>query len=175
MEIYMSKLTEELLSMLNGNNLVMLEYFRSHNLIDRDYDEVVTELQGMAQADLARWLVLAKDTPEYFINTTPYQEVDQDAGWVLFDSSIGIYKNYDRAEDAVEDIAQQVYNLLTKRGVIQLNKRLTNSLGKEVWIPVGRNLVVNNTATQIVVNELVDQELLVTIRASMVTIPKKPV
>jgi len=52
---------------------------------------------------------------------------------------------------------------------------LTNSLGKEVWIPVGRNLVVNNTATQIVVNELVDQELLVTIRASMVTIPKKPV
>jgi hypothetical protein len=167
-------LTEELLLTLNGNNLVMLDYFRAHDLIDQDYDTVIDTLKSMAQAELARWLVLSKDNPEYFINTTPYQEVDQDAGWVLFDSSLGIHKNYDRAEDAIEDIAQQVYNLLTKRGVIQLSKRLTNSLGQEVWIPVGRNLVVNNTATQIVINNLVDQELLVTIRASMVTVPKNP-
>lgn len=170
----MTKLTEELLLTLSNNNQVLLEYFRAHDLIDQDYDTVIDTLKTMAQANLARWLVLAREQPEYVMATTPYDQVTQDGGWVLFDSRIGEHRFYDSAEDAITHIEQLVHELLTKRGIIQLSKRITNTLGEEVWIPVGRNLVVNNSATQIVVNNLVDQELLVTIRASMVTVPKNP-
>jgi len=164
-------LTLELLQKMTRNNQVILAFFQAHDLLDQDYDQVIETVRPLDH-ELATWLIRNKNREEY-LAYVPREEFSIDQGYAVFDHKMGQYKNFSTEKEVEKEIERLVEELLQVEW-IQVHKRLTNTLGFENWVRIGKNTLTGATATQIVINNLVDQELLIDIRARIVTVPKNP-